>query len=174
MKTLRVGPGNAEGVTIGPLIDARATAKVRQNVADAVAQGAVLHPANLSHPAGNRFLQPGMLTDVTPGMRVLHEETFGPLAPVVKFADEAEAIASANDTDAGLAAYVYTRDQARGWRVVEALGVGMVGMNCGAISTELAPFGGIKSSGLGREGSRHGLDEYLQLKYVCLSLTSAI
>jgi succinate-semialdehyde dehydrogenase/glutarate-semialdehyde dehydrogenase len=165
---LRVGDGLAGPTDQGPLIDARALAKVEAHVADAVGQGARIASGGRRHALGGNFYEPTVLLDVTPGMRVAREETFGPVAPLIRFTDEAEAVRMANDTAAGLAAYFYTRDLARSWRVQEALEYGLVGVNTGLISTEVAPFGGVKESGIGREGSRHGIDEYTELKYVCV------
>jgi succinate-semialdehyde dehydrogenase/glutarate-semialdehyde dehydrogenase len=165
---LRVGDGLAGPTDQGPLIDARALAKVEAHVADAVDQGARIASGGRRHALGGNFYEPTVLLDVTPGMRVAREETFGPVAPLIRFTDEAEAVSMANDTAAGLAAYFYTRDLARSWRVQEALEYGLVGVNTGLISTEVAPFGGVKESGIGREGSRHGIDEYTELKYVCV------
>lgn len=170
VQRLQVGPGCAEGVTQGPLIDAAALAKVEAHIADALAGGARVVVGGQAHALGGQFFEPTVLADVTPAMRVAREETFGPVAPVFRFSDEAEAIRLANDTEYGLAAYFYTRDMARCWRVGEALEYGMVGINTGLISNEVAPFGGVKQSGLGREGSRHGLAEYLEIKYLCFSL----
>ncbi|GAY24567.1 NAD-dependent succinate-semialdehyde dehydrogenase [Sphingobium fuliginis] len=167
---LRVGEGTRTGVDIGPLIDERAVAKVQRHVDDAVAKGARIVLGGGSAPDGPRFFTPTILRDVKPGMRVLEEETFGPLAPLVKFDDDAEAIALANDSEFGLAAYFYARDVNRIWRAAEGIESGIVGINTGLISTEVAPFGGVKQSGIGREGSRYGLDDYLELKYLCLSL----
>lgn len=167
---LQVGDGSAPGTQQGPLIDAEALAKVQSHVADALEKGARLLTGGRPHPRGGNFFEPTVLADVTPAMRVATEETFGPVAPLFRFDTEAEAIRMANATEYGLAAYFYTRDVARAFRVGEALEYGMVGINTGLISNEVAPFGGIKQSGLGREGSRHGLDEYLELKYLCLDL----
>jgi succinate-semialdehyde dehydrogenase/glutarate-semialdehyde dehydrogenase len=165
---LRVGDGLTGPTDQGPLIDARALAKVEAHIADAVAQGARIACGGKRHALGGTFFEPTILTGATASMRVAREETFGPVAPLFRFHDEAEAIRLANDTEAGLAAYFYTRDLARSWRVQEALEYGIVGVNTGLISTEVAPFGGVKESGLGREGSRHGIDEYSELKYVCV------
>lgn len=173
MAALPVGPGNRPGTAIGPLIEETAVAKVEAHVADALAKGAKLMLGGGRHDAGNRFFQPTLVTGVVPGMALLSEETFGPLAAIVRFEDEAEAIRLANDSEFGLAAYVYTSDASRLWRVSEALETGMVGANTGLISTEVAPFGGIKQSGLGREGSRHGLADYMELKYICMAVEPA-
>ena len=164
---LRVGPGSEDGVAIGPLINDAAVEKVEAHIADARDQGAEIRLGGGRHERGGTFFQPTVLTGVTPAMRVAREETFGPMAPVFRFGDEDEAIAMANDTVYGLAAYFYTRDHARSVRVAEALEYGMVGHNTGMVSTAVAPFGGIKQSGFGREGSRYGIDEYLELKYLC-------
>ena len=166
---LKVGNGVDAGVTQGPLIDASALAKVEELVADALAQGARLVCGGRPHALGGTFYEPTIIADVAAGMRVAREEIFGPVAPLFRFKDEAEAIAMANDTEFGLASYFYARDVGRVFRVSQALEYGMVGVNTGAISTEIAPFGGVKSSGLGREGSRHGLDDYLEMKYVCVA-----
>jgi succinate-semialdehyde dehydrogenase/glutarate-semialdehyde dehydrogenase len=165
---LRVGDGLAAPTDQGPLIDERALAKVQAHVADAVARGARIAAGGKPHALGGTFFEPTILLDVTPGMRVSREETFGPVAPLFRFHSEAQAIQLANDTELGLAAYFFTRDLARSWRVQEALEYGLVGVNTGLISTEVAPFGGMKESGLGREGSRYGIDEYTEMKYVCV------
>ncbi|TWB45902.1 NAD-dependent succinate-semialdehyde dehydrogenase [Nitrospirillum pindoramense] len=167
---LRVGNGLEPGVEVGPLIDAAAVDKVAEHVGDAVAKGARVVVGGGRHALGGSYFTPTVLSGVTPGMRLTEEETFGPLAGIVRFQDEADAVAQANDSAYGLASYVYTRDIGRVWRVAEALEAGMVGVNTGLISTEVAPFGGVKQSGLGREGSRHGLDDYLEVKYLCLGL----
>ncbi|OQX06632.1 MAG: succinate-semialdehyde dehydrogenase (NADP(+)), partial [Desulfobulbaceae bacterium A2] len=135
---------------------------------DALAKGARLGCGGRLHPAGRLFYEPTILLDVRPDMRIAHEETFGPVAPLFSFRDEEQAVALANDTEYGLASYFYSRDLGRVWRVAERLEYGMVGINTGILSTEAAPFGGIKSSGIGREGSRYGIEEYLELKYLCL------
>jgi succinate-semialdehyde dehydrogenase/glutarate-semialdehyde dehydrogenase len=168
VQAMRVGNGLEPGVVQGPLIDARAVAKVRQHIDDALGQGATLRTGGKPHALGGTFFEPTVLTGVTQAMRVACEETFGPLAPLFRFETEEEAIAMANDSVFGLAAYVFTEDRRRIWRVGEQLETGMVGINTGLISNEVAPFGGVKQSGLGREGSRHGIDEYLELKYLCL------
>ena len=165
---LRVGDGLAGVTDQGPLIDTRAVAKVEEHIADAVAKGAKVVLGGKRHTLGGSFFEPTILTGVTPGMLVAREETFGPLAPLFKFDTEAQAIAMANDTEFGLAAYVYTRDLARSWRVSEALEYGIVGLNTGIISTEVAPFGGVKESGTGREGSKYGILDYTEMKYVCV------
>ena len=163
---LVVGDGTREGVTTGPLIDANAVAKVQRHLADATAKGARILAGGKA--LGGNFFEPTILTGVTAQMDVAREETFGPLAPLFRFDDEADVVRQANDTEFGLAAYFYAGDLSRVFRVAEALEYGMVGINTGLISTEVAPFGGMKSSGLGREGSRYGLDEYLEIKYLCL------
>ena len=167
---LMVGNGLEPGVQQGPLIDQAALNKVEELVHDARAHGATVLTGGALHGAGGTCYQPTVLTGMRPGMRMAREETFGPVAPLFRFRDESEAIAMANDTEFGLAAYVYTRDLARSHRVSEALEYGMVGLNTGLISNEVAPFGGVKQSGIGREGSRYGMDEYLEIKYVCTQL----
>ncbi|MDX1634971.1 MAG: NAD-dependent succinate-semialdehyde dehydrogenase [Marinobacter sp.] len=168
VQALRVGNGLADGVQIGPLINQAAVAKVQGYVDDARARGARLLYGGEVHPQGPLFYAPTVLTEVTADMRLSREETFGPVAPIQRFEQDEEAIALANDTPSGLAAYCYGTDYRRIWRAMEGLEYGMVGINEGIISTELAPFGGVKESGLGREGSHHGLDEFTELKYVCL------
>jgi succinate-semialdehyde dehydrogenase/glutarate-semialdehyde dehydrogenase len=168
VRGLRVGDGLAGPTDQGPLINEKAVVKVEQHVADAVAKGATVALGGKRHALGGTYYEPTILTNVTPDMLVAREETFGPLAPLFRFETEAEAIAMANDTEFGLAAYFYTRDLARSWRVSEALEYGIVGLNTGIISTEVAPFGGMKASGFGREGSRHGILDYTELKYVCM------
>jgi succinate-semialdehyde dehydrogenase/glutarate-semialdehyde dehydrogenase len=169
---LRVGDGLAGATDQGPLIDAKAVAKVEEHIADAVAKGAKVAAGGKRHALGGTFFEPTILTHVTPAMLVAREETFGPVAPLFKFETEAEAIAMANDTEFGLAAYVYTRDLARSWRVSEAIEYGIVGLNTGLISTEVAPFGGVKESGTGREGSKYGILDYTEMKYVCIGAVS--
>ncbi|MEX6504616.1 NAD-dependent succinate-semialdehyde dehydrogenase [Pseudomonas zhanjiangensis] len=164
----KVGDGFEAGVTQGPLINERAVAKVEDHVQDALGKGARLLCGGERHALGNGFFQPTVLADLTQEMKVAREETFGPLAAVFRFSDEAEAVRLANDTEFGLAAYCYTRDLGRAWRMSEALEYGMVGINEGLISTEVAPFGGIKSSGLGREGSKYGIEDYLEIKYTLM------
>lgn len=168
---LRVGDGREEGVTQGPLIDQDAVEKVQSHIADAVSHGASIVVGGQAHALGKTFFEPTILRDVTQQMKVAKEETFGPLAPLFRFNDEAEAVAMANDTEFGLASYIFTQDMARQWRVGEALQYGMVGVNTGLISNEVAPFGGIKQSGLGREGSQFGIEEYLELKYMCVDIS---
>jgi succinate-semialdehyde dehydrogenase/glutarate-semialdehyde dehydrogenase len=166
--SLEVGDGNREGVTQGPLIDERAVEKVEGLVADALACGARVLSGGRRHALGGTFYEPTILTDVSAEMRIANEEIFGPVAPLYRFHDEAEAISMANDTPYGLAAYFYSRDIGRCWRVAERLEYGMVGINEGIISTAVAPFGGVKESGIGREGSRYGIEEYLEMKYLCM------
>lgn len=170
VQALKVGVGTEAGVTQGPLIDAQALAKVEAHIADAVAKGARVLTGGKRHAQGGTFFEPTVLADVTPTMLCAREETFGPVAPLFKFTDEAEAIALANATEYGLASYFYARDLSRVWRVAEALDYGMVGVNVGLIANEVAPFGGVKQSGLGREGSRYGIEEYLEIKYVCMGI----
>jgi succinate-semialdehyde dehydrogenase/glutarate-semialdehyde dehydrogenase len=165
---LKVGNGMHEGITTGPLINAEAVAKVQRHLHDALEKGATLLAGGNS--LGGNFFEPTIVSGVTAEMAVAREETFGPLAPLFRFSDEAEVIRQANDTEFGLAAYFYARDLGRVFRVAEALEYGMVGINTGVISTEVAPFGGMKSSGLGREGSKYGLDEYLEIKYLCMGM----
>jgi succinate-semialdehyde dehydrogenase/glutarate-semialdehyde dehydrogenase len=168
VEKLRVGDG-LQGVTEqGPLIDEKAVAKVEEHIADAVKKGASVAIGGKRHALGGTFFEPTILTGVTAAMMVAREETFGPVAPLFKFKTEADAIAMANDTEFGLAAYLYTRDLARSWRVSEALEYGIVGLNTGIISTEVAPFGGVKESGMGREGSKYGILDYTEIKYVCV------
>ncbi len=165
---LKVGPGTEAGVTVGPLINADAVAKVEAHVADAVSHGAHVAIGGKRDALGGTFFEPTVLTGVTPSMRVAREETFGPVAPLFKFATEADAVAMANDTPFGLAAYFFTRDIGRCWRVAEALEYGIVGVNEGITSTHIAPFGGFKESGIGREGSHHGIDEFVEIKYTLM------
>ena len=165
---LTVGHGSEPASMLGPLIDGQGLEKVEAHVADAVAKGATLHTGGARHALGQTFFQPTVLTGVTPDMAICNEETFGPVAGIMRFADEQEALRIANDTPYGLVAYFYSRDVGRIWRLSEGLEYGMVGINTGMISTEVAPFGGIKESGIGRYGSHQGIDEYLELKYMCL------
>jgi succinate-semialdehyde dehydrogenase/glutarate-semialdehyde dehydrogenase len=165
----KVGAGIEPGVTIGPLIESAAIAKVEEHIADATAKGATVALGGKRHALGGLFFEPTVLTGVTADMKVAREETFGPVAPLFRFETEAEAIAMANDTEFGLAAYFYSRDIGRVFRVAEALESGMVCANSGLLSNEVAPFGGVKQSGLGREGSKYGIDEYLEIKYLCLA-----
>jgi succinate-semialdehyde dehydrogenase/glutarate-semialdehyde dehydrogenase len=166
---LRVGDALQAEVDQGPLIDEAAVEKVEEHIADAVAHGAKVMAGGHRHALGRTFFEPTVLAGVTAAMKVAREETFGPLAPVFRFETEEQSIRMANDTEFGLAAYVYTRDLGRSWRVPEALEYGIVGLNTGIISTEVAPFGGMKESGLGREGSRYGIDDYLEIKYLCIA-----
>jgi succinate-semialdehyde dehydrogenase/glutarate-semialdehyde dehydrogenase len=168
VRKLKVGPGTEAGVTVGPLINADAVRKVEEHVADAVKHGARLAIGGKRDALGGTFYEPTVLTGVTPKMRVAREETFGPVAPLFKFATEEEAVRMANDTPFGLAAYFYTRDIGRCWRVAEALEYGIVGVNEGMTSTEIAPFGGFKESGIGREGSHHGIEEFVEIKYTLM------
>ena len=165
---LKVGPGLDDGVTQGPLIDMQAVVKVEAHIADATAKGAKLVIGGKRHALGGTFFEPTVLTDVTRDMAVTHEETFGPVAPLFRFKTEDEAIAMANDTEFGLASYFYSRDIGRIWRISEGLEYGIVGVNVGIISNEVAPFGGMKESGIGREGSHFGIDEFLEVKYLCI------
>jgi len=165
---LKVGDGLKGETQQGPLINMGAVEKVENHISDAVTQGAKLICGGQRHALGGTFFEPTILTDVTPNMRIANEETFGPVAPLFRFKTEEEAIALANDTPFGLAAYFYSRDLGRAWRVAEALEYGMVGINEGIISTEVAPFGGVKESGIGREGSKYGIEDYLEIKYVCM------
>ncbi|EKA7353219.1 NAD-dependent succinate-semialdehyde dehydrogenase [Vibrio vulnificus] len=167
VKQLKVGDGFADGVAIGPLINSSSVAKVQEHVDDAVAKGAKVLCGGLLNDE-QLFVAPYVLTDMSDDMLVAEEETFGPVAPLFRFKDEAEVLERANDTESGLAGYFYTRSLGRAWRVADALEVGMVGINEGLISTAAAPFGGIKESGLGREGSRHGMDEYMEMKYMLM------
>ena len=168
---LKVGDGRQEGSTQGPLIDEDAVAKVQSHIADATEKGATVRIGGQRSALGGTFFEPTVLTGVTQDMKVSKEETFGPLAPLFRFNTEDEAVAMANDTEFGLAAYLFTQSTARQWRVGEALEYGMVGINTGAISNEVAPFGGVKQSGLGREGSKFGIEEYVEMKYLCVDLS---
>ncbi|WP_313309197.1 NADP-dependent succinate-semialdehyde dehydrogenase [Stutzerimonas nitrititolerans] len=170
VEKLKIGNGLDDGVDVGPLIDDRAAAKVKEHIEDAVANGARVVTGGNAHSLGGSYFEPTLMINVPHTAKVAKEETFGPLAPLFRFKDEAEAIALANDTEFGLAAYFYARDLGRVFRVAEALESGMVGVNTGMISTEVAPFGGVKSSGLGREGSKYGIEDYLEIKYLCLGL----
>jgi succinate-semialdehyde dehydrogenase/glutarate-semialdehyde dehydrogenase len=165
---MKVGPGNEEGVVQGPLINEAGIRKVEAHVQDALSKGAMAMVGGKRHKLGHTFFEPTVLIDVNPGMRLATEETFGPVAPLFRFKTEEQAITFANSTPYGLAAYFYSRDVARVWRVTEKLEFGIVGVNDGIVATEVAPFGGVKESGLGREGSRHGLDEFLEMKYMFL------
>lgn len=168
VRKLRVGPGTEPGVVIGPLIDDAAVRKVEDHVEDALQHGASVVTGGRRHPLGGRFFEPTVLANCNAAMKIAHEETFGPVAPLFRFDTEEEVIAMANDSDVGLAGYFYARDLGRVFRVAEALEVGLVGVNDGVISVEVAPFGGVKESGLGREGSKYGIDEYVEIKYVSL------
>ncbi|MEJ2317170.1 MAG: NAD-dependent succinate-semialdehyde dehydrogenase, partial [Gammaproteobacteria bacterium] len=168
VQELKVGEGTGEGINQGPLINEEAVGKVEGHIRDALEKGARLVTGGHRHQLGGTFFEPTILADVTPAMRVACEETFGPVAPLFRFSTEEEAVALANDTGSGLAAYFYSRDIGRIWRVAEALEYGMVGINEGIISTEVAPFGGVKESGLGREGSKYGIEEFTELKYLCM------
>lgn len=170
VQALRVGQGTGDGVHLGPLIDLPALNKVEALVTDAVQQGARVLTGGQRHALGGTFYEPTVLVDVTPDMRIAHEEIFGPVAPLLRFDTEAEAIALANATEFGLAAYFYAGHLGRAWRVAEGIQAGMVGVNTGIISTAVAPFGGVKQSGMGREGSLHGMDDYLHIKYVCMGV----
>lgn len=165
---LKVGSGIDEGVSQGPLIDMAAVAKVEEHIADALSKGARVMVGGSRHELGHSFFQPTILADVDTSMKVTKEETFGPLAPLFRFKTEEEAVQMANDTEFGLAAYFFSRDMGRVWRVSEGLEYGIVGANVGIISTEIAPFGGVKESGIGREGAHHGLDEFMEVKYICM------
>jgi len=168
VKTLRVGDGLKGETDQGPLIDAKALAKVESHVADAQARGASVVTGGRRHALGGTFYEPTVLTNVSSDMILAREETFGPVAPLFRVDSDEAAVRLANDTEFGLAAYLYTRDLARSWRVTEALEYGIVGLNTGLISTEVAPFGGMKESGTGREGSKYGILEFTELKYVCV------
>ena len=165
---LKVGGGMEDGTEIGPMIEKAAVEKVEDHIADATAKGASVKLGGKPHERGGLFFEPTVLTDVTPEMKCAREETFGPVAPLFKFETEDDVVAMANDTEFGLASYFFSRDVAKIFRVAEALEYGIVGVNTGLISTEVAPFGGVKQSGLGREGSKYGLDDYTELKYICL------
>ncbi len=168
VSAMKVGNGTEQGTVIGPLIDMKAIDKVEHHIADALKKGARVIVGGKRHALGGSFFQPTVLADVTTDMVVTREETFGPVAPLFRFKTDGEAIKMANDTEFGLAAYFYSRDIGRVWRVAEALEYGIVGINEGIISTEIAPFGGVKESGIGREGSKYGIEEFLEVKYLCL------
>jgi succinate-semialdehyde dehydrogenase / glutarate-semialdehyde dehydrogenase len=168
VEQLKVGRGTDDGVTQGPLINEAAVLKVEAHIEDALAKGARIVTGGKRHALGHGFFEPTVLADVTPAMKVARDETFGPLAPLFRFSSDEEVIALANDTEFGLASYFYSRDIGRVWRVAEALEYGMVGINTGLISNEVAPFGGVKQSGLGREGSLYGIDDYVVIKYLCM------
>lgn len=169
-RELKVGDGLAEGTQIGPLIDDAALAKVEEHIVDAVSKGARLLTGGQRHALGGRYFEPTVLAGVDQSMKITQEETFGPVAPVIAFESDADAIRLANASPFGLAAYFYARDLSRVWKTAEAIEAGIIGVNTGIISTEVAPFGGVKLSGLGREGSKYGIDDYLEIKYVCLGL----
>ncbi|MDE0309072.1 MAG: NAD-dependent succinate-semialdehyde dehydrogenase [Acidiferrobacterales bacterium] len=169
VNSMKVGDGFGEGVDLGPLIDVAAVEKVEAHITDAVGKGALVAAGGSRHALGGTFFQPTVLTGVQVGMDVANEETFGPVAPLFRFFDDDEAVSLANDTEFGLAAYLYSRDIGRIWNISEALEYGIVGINTGIISTEVAPFGGMKESGIGREGSKYGLDEYVEIKYLCMA-----
>jgi succinate-semialdehyde dehydrogenase/glutarate-semialdehyde dehydrogenase len=168
--TLKVGNGMEAGVTTGPLIDEAAVKKVEEHIDDAVKKGAKVVTGGKRHSLGGLFFEPTILANVDTSMKVTKEETFGPVAPLFRFRTEEEAIRMANDTEFGLASYFYARDLGRVWRVSEGLEYGIVGINTGIISTEIAPFGGMKESGLGREGSKYGIEDYLEVKYLCMGI----
>jgi succinate-semialdehyde dehydrogenase/glutarate-semialdehyde dehydrogenase len=168
VSSLKVGDGLKPDTQQGPLIDQAAVEKVEEHIADAVSQGAKILCGGKRHALGGTFFEPTVLTHVLPSMKVAREETFGPVAPIFRFNTEREAIEMANNTEFGLAAYFYSRDIGRVWRVAEALEYGMVGINEGIISNEVAPFGGVKESGIGREGSKYGIEDYLEIKYLCM------
>ena len=163
-----MGAGTEPGVEQGPLIDAAAVDKIESHIADAIAKGGQVLTGGKRHALGHTFFEPTVVANASPGMLVAREETFGPLAPLFRFKTDAEVVQMANDTEFGLASYFYSRDIARIWRVAEALEYGMVGINTGLISNEVAPFGGVKQSGLGREGSSYGIDDYVVVKYLCM------
>jgi len=165
---MKVGNGLETGVVQGPLIEKKAVEKVEEHIADAVAKGAKVITGGKRHEKGGQFFQPTVLTGVTGAMKVTHEETFGPVAPLYRFQSEKELLDLANDTQYGLAAYFYSRDIGRVWRVAEGLESGIIGINVGIISTEVAPFGGMKESGIGREGSKYGIEDFLEIKYLCI------
>ena len=168
MSGLKVGNGMEAGIQQGPLIDMRAVEKVEAHISDAVGKGARVVVGGKRHALGGTFFEPTVLVDVTTDMAVTREETFGPVAPLFRFETEEQAIQMANDTEFGLASYFYSRDIGRVWRVSEGLEYGIIGINVGIISTEVAPFGGMKESGIGREGSHYGIDEFLEIKYLCM------
>jgi succinate-semialdehyde dehydrogenase/glutarate-semialdehyde dehydrogenase len=168
IKKLNIGNGLDENIQQGPLINQAAIEKVKEHIADATANGAKILSGGHSHPAGELFFEPTVLTNMKTNMRIAREETFGPVAPLFRFKTEEEAIFLANDTEFGLASYFYSQDIHRVWRVAEALEYGMVGINQGIMSTEVAPFGGFKESGIGREGSKYGIEEYVEVKYLCM------
>jgi succinate-semialdehyde dehydrogenase/glutarate-semialdehyde dehydrogenase len=168
VSAMKVGNGLEDGVVQGPLIDMKAVEKVEEHISDALSKGAKVLTGGKRHDKGGQYFQPTVLVDVKTDMKVTHEETFGPVAPLYRFKTEEELISLANDTEYGLAAYFYSRDVGRVWRIAEAIESGIVGINVGIISTEVAPFGGVKESGIGREGSKYGMEEFLEVKYLCL------
>jgi succinate-semialdehyde dehydrogenase/glutarate-semialdehyde dehydrogenase len=168
VSAMKVGNGLEDGVAQGPLIDMKAVEKVEEHISDALSKGAHVLTGGKRHEKGGQYFQPTVLVDVNTDMKVTHEETFGPVAPLYRFKTEDELLKLANDTEYGLAAYFYSRDIGRVWRVAEGLESGIVGINVGIISTEVAPFGGVKQSGIGREGSKYGIEEFLEVKYLCL------
>ena len=170
VSAMTIGDGLDDGVGTGPLINMDAVAKVEEHISDALSKGGQVRTGGKRHELGGTFFEPTIITEVTKDMAVATDETFGPVAPLFRFEDEEDVIAQANDTIFGLASYFYASDLSRVWRVAEALEYGMVGVNTGLISTEVAPFGGVKQSGLGREGSRHGIEDYLEMKYICMSV----
>ena len=170
VQKMKVGDGFGNDITVGPLISDAAVAKVEDHISDAISKGANLLSGGKKHSLGGKFFEPTVLSGVDKRMKITQEETFGPVAPLFKFSNEEDVIEQANDTIFGLASYFYARDLSRVWRVAESLEYGMVGVNTGLISTEVAPFGGVKQSGLGREGSHHGMDDFIELKYLCLSV----
>jgi len=170
VSAMKVGDGLEDGIGTGPLINMDAVDKVEEHIKDATSKGATLKAGGNRHALGGTFFEPTILTGVSKDMMITHDETFGPVAPLFKFEDEDDVIAQANDTIFGLASYFFANDLSRVWRVAEELEYGMVGVNTGLISTEVAPFGGVKQSGLGREGSTHGIDDYLEMKYICMSV----
>jgi succinate-semialdehyde dehydrogenase/glutarate-semialdehyde dehydrogenase len=170
VENLKVGDGLESGVTTGPLINSEAVDKVIEHMEDVVAHGGAVLTGGKPHDLGGTFFEPTIVTGVTQDMKVAQEETFGPLAPLFKFETEDDVISMANDTIFGLASYFYAKDLSRVYKVAEALEYGIVGVNTGIISTEIGPFGGVKQSGLGREGSHHGVEDYLEMKYICMSV----
>jgi succinate-semialdehyde dehydrogenase/glutarate-semialdehyde dehydrogenase len=168
VQSLKVGDGSRAGTQLGPLIDLHAVEKAEAHIADALSKGAKLLVGGRRHSLGGTFFQPTVIGEATGSMHMAVEETFGPVAPLFRFKTEEQAVQMANDTEFGLASYFYSRDMARIWRVSEALEYGMVGINTGILSTAVAPFGGVKQSGIGREGSKYGIEEYLEIKYLCM------
>lgn len=173
VNAMKIGYGMDAGTQVGPLIDVKAVEKVEEHLADAIAGGATVLAGGKRSPLGHSYFEPTVISGVTPNMKLAKEETFGPLAGVIRFTQETDAIRMANDTEFGLASYFYSRDISRIWRVAEALEAGMVGINTGLISTEVAPFGGVKQSGLGREGSKYGLEDFMETKYLCMGIEPA-